>query len=56
MWERENGRKAMLIHVRTFHNDMLESYKASLVMGPATNKRKTAGMLVELNKHWTDKG
>ncbi len=56
VWKRDNGTKAMLTHVRTFHKGMLESYETSLVTGPATKKRKTAGMIPELNKYWAEKG
>ncbi len=56
MSNRDNGTKAMLTHVRSFHKAMLESYEASLVTDPATKKRKTAGMIAELNKYWAGKG
>ena len=35
---------------------MLESYEARLVTGPATKRKKIAGMRAELNKHWAEKG
>ena len=56
MWKRENGTKTMLNHVRTFHKAILESYKASLVTGSATKKRKTAGMHALLIRYWAEKG
>ncbi len=50
MWKRDNGTKAMLHHVRRFHRALLESQEASFVTGLLTKKRKTAGMMAELNK------
>ena len=55
MWKQDIGTKAMLNHVRTFHKAMLESYEASLVTGPATKKRRTAGMRAELNNYFAEK-
>ncbi len=56
MWKRDNGTKAMLHHVRGFHRALLETHEASFVTGPVTKKRKTAGMMAELNKFWAEKG
>lgn len=56
VWKRDNGTKSKLNHVRTFHKVVLETYEASLYKTPLAKKRKTVGVISELNKNWAEKG